>query len=478
MKAIIFANRHGNEISPLNEYYCPALLPIGDKAVIDYTLEDLFNSDITDITIVVSNQASQIKSHIKNGAKWGLNIDYFLSQSQESTQSILQKLAINMNETLLLIRGDILRSPCIQNFINFSQKVPEAFVQAKMDNKKAGLLLLPAAKYFVGDINWPLLNDNEQIEDNIYQSTKTTVTQILHGKCYMLDSFNSIMRANLDIANLQVPNIIPTGRKYVTSSQDKKGFYVGTKTNISLIHTQHANGIIGSSTLLDKSIELKNSVVIGTNCLIEPQCQIENSLILPNTYVGKNLKIKDTILCQDLLISPKKNTCIRIQDPVLITLNTIQQQGVKIQYSARLFACFLLLMTALLSPLFLCFFLFSSSKKVIINQPLVDNHGHQLQSWRWALKSPLLSRLPQLIYVVTGKLDLFGHSPKSTLKEFQSTPLQETRYGLLGPVQLFIDPNAPEEEKSLIENTFENTQGKTKYLSLVWSSMINSPQIF
>lgn len=478
MKAIIFANRHGNEIAPLNEYYCPALLPIGNKAVIDYTLEDLFNSDISDIKLVVSDHANAIRAHVKNGEKWGLNIDYFLSQSQESTESILKKMSIDMSESLLLIRGDMLRSPCIKKFIHFSEKIPRAFIQAKMNDQKAGLILLPAAQHFTGDINWPLINHNAAIEESIYQSTQPSVTQILHGHCYMLDSFNSIMQANLNIANLTVPNITPMGRKFVSRSQNNKGFYIGTKTDPNLVHTQNANGIIGASTQMAPSVELKKTLVIGSNCLIEPKCQIENSVIFPNTYVGPGLKANEAIICQDLLISPKNNSCIRIADPVLITLNTPKEKRKKVSYLSRITALIALFIVGLLLPAFFLLSLLSNSKKPLTQQVLIDNKGRKLNSCRWAFTSPLLSRTPQLIYVITGQLDLFGHAPKSSLEAYKKDTTHETKYGILGPVQLFIDPNAPDEEKSLIEKSFENTQGKVKYLSLVWGSMINSPQIF
>ncbi|WP_299009804.1 NDP-sugar synthase [uncultured Shewanella sp.] len=477
MKAIIFANRHGNEIAPLNEYYCPALLPIGNKAVIDYTLEDLFHSDINDIKLVVSDHVDAIRDHVKNGEKWGLNIDYFLSQSQESSESILKKMSIDINESLLLIRGDMLRSPCIKKFIHFSKNIPQAFIQAKMNNQKAGLILLPAAQHFTNDINWPLNHQNEAIEESIYQSTQPSVTQVLHGHCYMLNSFHSIMQANLNIANLTVPDITPMGRKFVSRNQNNKGFYIGTKTDPNLVHTQNANGIIGASTQMAPSVELKKTVVIGSNCLIEPKCEIENSVIFPNTYVGPRLKANEAMICQDLLISPKNNSCIRITDPVLITRNTPKEKVKKVSYLSRIIALIALLVSGLLLPVFFLLTLLSNSKKTLIKQTLIDNKGKKLNSYRWALSSPLLSRTPQLIYVITGQLDLFGHAPKSSLEAYKKDTVYETKYGILGPVQLFIDPNAPDEEKSLIEKCFENTQGKAKYLSLVWGAMVNTHSI-
>ncbi len=36
MQAIVFANRNGNELAPLDQQYCPALLPLANKALVEY----------------------------------------------------------------------------------------------------------------------------------------------------------------------------------------------------------------------------------------------------------------------------------------------------------------------------------------------------------------------------------------------------------------------------------------------------------
>ncbi|WP_299490247.1 NDP-sugar synthase [uncultured Shewanella sp.] len=476
MDAIIFANRHGKETAPLNEYYCPAMLPIGNKATLDYTLEDLANCGINNIKLIISSDPDTIESHVENGAKWGLNIDYFLSQPQEDAKSILKRLVIDTKEPVLLIRGDMLRSPCVETFINYSQQMPNEFVQAKMSDKNAGLLLLPSEKHLLDKIDWPLsFNDEASLNDNI-SPTVDIVTQVLHGNCYMLDNFKSIMQANMDLANLAIPSLKPIGRKYNTS-QTSKGIYLGAKTDIGLLRIQNMNGIIGQSTKIDATVELQGTNIIGNNCLIGHDSHIENSLIFPHTYVGEGLEVKHAILCHDLLISMKTSACIRLNDPVLISHNSEASDHTETVLSTRLFALLLFIITACLSPIFMAFALFCSPNQPIRKNTLIDNEGVELNSWQWNLTSPLFSRLPQLIHVISGKLDLFGYAPQLNLESYQQTTLEGARYGLYGPVQLFLSKEAPEEEKFLIEQAFIHEKGKKKYFSLIWSSMMNTPQI-
>lgn len=77
MQAIIFANRTGDELAPLDQYYCPALLPIGNKSAIEYTLEDIASSGITKVKLIISSQAQEIEQRLGDGKRWGLDIEYF-----------------------------------------------------------------------------------------------------------------------------------------------------------------------------------------------------------------------------------------------------------------------------------------------------------------------------------------------------------------------------------------------------------------
>ena len=61
MKAIVFADRLGQELTPLTEKTSVALLPVVSKPILEHTIESLVMSDIRDITLVVSAYADAIE---------------------------------------------------------------------------------------------------------------------------------------------------------------------------------------------------------------------------------------------------------------------------------------------------------------------------------------------------------------------------------------------------------------------------------
>ena len=464
MKAIIFANRMGDELAPLDQHYCPALLPVGNKSVIEYTLEDIAASGITEVKLIISSQAKMIEQQLGRGERWGLKIDYFLSKPQEETRSVLGRLSLSSKDTLLIIRGDILRSPCLANFINFSKQFPNEFVQAKMANQNAGMLLLPAAYPYLSNIDWPLSHD---------VNSDSVVTLVLHGLCNMLDTFQDYMAVNLCLARNEIPSFTPMDRSF-TSANPEQDFYVGAKTHTGDLSKQNAWGIIGKNTWVDPSVEMRNAILIGNDTLIDKGSILENCLILPHTYVGEGLEVNNSILCKKLLINLNTQGYIEIDDQALIgpSEHQVNQDSAGTHLRTRFFVLLFIISTLPLWPLVATYalirtFLLQLPIKPFISEMIDDNLGRTLVAWSFNVPNRILSLLPQLFLVLKGQLDLFGAPAQIRYVTGQN----KQRLGIFGPVQLQLDNDAPEEERSLLILEFNNNPNSTKYLSLLWRSM-------
>lgn len=110
-----------------------------------------------------------------------------------------------------------------------------------------------------------------------------------------------------------------------------------------------------------------------------------------------------------------------------------------------------------------------------IADELTDNQGNPLLSWRLNLNNRLLSILPQLRHVVSGRLALFGASASNHHAPSQNTQTHkpQTR-GVFGPVQLLLPNNAPEEERRLVEMSFTHDTNTRKYSHLIMSTLKQS----
>ena len=62
---------------PLTQTGAKQLLPIGNKPIIHYVLENIRDAGISDVVVLVGTEtAAGIRANLKDGSQWGLEIQY------------------------------------------------------------------------------------------------------------------------------------------------------------------------------------------------------------------------------------------------------------------------------------------------------------------------------------------------------------------------------------------------------------------
>ncbi|MEJ6522357.1 NDP-sugar synthase [Shewanella bicestrii] len=442
MQAIIFANRHGHELAPLDKQYCPALLPMGNRALIEYTLEDVASAGIVEVKLIISSHAKALEQYLGDGSRWGVKIDYFLSREQEPVNCVMSRLKLDFDQSYLVVRGDILRSPCIKRFVDYSVNRPKHLVLPVLADCNPGMLLLPSACNHLYLLDWPLERDT---------NITNAMMEPLHGQCAMLDSFESYLNANLAIGDGCFDGLVPSGRP-IPSGRSAKFFHLGAKAQTGKLDQQAAWGAIGEQTWIAPDVDMHDQLMIGDQCVIEKNCRLSNSVILTNSFVGEGLNVDNCIISKNLLINVGFNTAIEVEDPRLIASTQAQLQA-NVPWTSRLMALILLGLSVPLLVILWLWSLCNSSTAGASRQTLSIAH-QPITLWRVNLPQSCmgLALLPQLYQVCLGRLFLLGaQSPEvhSAVSISDAAP----QYGVYGPLQL-LGAELPEEEQALIEQEF------------------------
>jgi len=92
MKGIVLHGGHGTRLRPLTHTGPKQLIPVANKPISQYVLEDLKNSGIEEVAIVVGHiQPEEVKNRYGDGSELGLDITYI---EQEEPKGIAQAVEL------------------------------------------------------------------------------------------------------------------------------------------------------------------------------------------------------------------------------------------------------------------------------------------------------------------------------------------------------------------------------------------------
>ena len=115
MKGLILCAGKGTRLQPFSFSQPKTLLPVVNKAVLEYCLENLIKSGIDEIGIVMHPSQAGIPKLIGNGKKYGCKIEYIYQQEQKGiSHAVKQAEPFIGVDPFILLLGDNLIAEDLQ----------------------------------------------------------------------------------------------------------------------------------------------------------------------------------------------------------------------------------------------------------------------------------------------------------------------------------------------------------------------------
>ena len=313
MKALILAGGKGTRLKPLTNTIAKQLLPVANKPIMFYVLEQIKEAGITDIGIIVSSDTGPyIKEAVGDGSKWHAQITYIL-QPEPLGLAHAVKVAQDFlgSSPFLMFLGDNLIQGGITHFVKqFNTTSPDALIllKAVKETHLFGIAELDEAGKVCHIEEKP-----KYPRSNLAVIGTYIFSPAVHeATAYIKPSW----RGELEITDT-IQRLIDTGKNVQSHTLDGWWLDAGKKDDLL-----EANRVVLDDFLqrdikseIDATSQVSGRVEVGQGTKIEnstvrgpvsigEKCQIKHSFIGPFTSVGngtviENSSIEHSVILED-----------------------------------------------------------------------------------------------------------------------------------------------------------------------------------
>ncbi|NOX89676.1 MAG: hypothetical protein GXO77_11665 [Calditrichaeota bacterium] len=334
MKAVFFVKGVDHSLNPLTRLIPKAMAPLLNRPMLEYYILQAKKAGIEDIKIILHNFPEQVERYFKDGKRLGVKISYSLEKELYGDFRCLRKIRSSLDAPFIFSDADFF------TFLNWEKAVAEHKASQKM-------LSLVCAEFNPIKNHFEIQYDPESKKllkiNRIKKSRENEQTLLLTG-LYLLepdlldflddkninsiaqDLVSALLRKNVDINVIKTDGffeplsslhyywklnlkLLEQGifKEWIEGRPVKDDIIIGRGCRIKANFEEDAVGpiLIGDRCEIGKEVTVRGPAIIGNNVKIDRGATITQSIILDNTYIGKMVELRDSIVAKNCYISLK-----------------------------------------------------------------------------------------------------------------------------------------------------------------------------
>jgi len=306
MKGIILSGGTGSRLRPITHTGPKQLVPIGNKPVIDYAIEDLREAGIEEIGVVLGNIGRQeIQDHLGDGSEYGVEITYIVQGEPLGLAHAVgcARDFVGEEPFVVYLGDDIMREGITDLVADFDPEMYAAGIglQEVDEPSRYGIVNLNEQGNITQLLEKPDTPPSNLALTGVYLFTPAIFDQI--------EPLEPSWRNELEITEA-IQGLLDEG--HAVQSHIIEGWWKDTGKPEDILHANHLvldsmepriDGVVEDSEPIQGRIELGEGSTVESGAVIRGPVSIgDGTTIKSNAYIGPYTSIGDDCVVDNVHI--------------------------------------------------------------------------------------------------------------------------------------------------------------------------------
>ena len=324
MKGLILAGGHGTRLRPITYSQQKQLIPVANKPILFYAIEDVIEAGVREIGIIVGPNRKQVENTVRS-RDWDASIDFIYQDAPRGLAHtvIISEEFIGDDSFIMYLGDNILKGGIVQQVQEFKNSGVEASIllTAVEHPERFGVAELDANGQVVRLVEKPKVPQSNLALVGIYlfkpiifQAAKS-IKPSWRDEMEITDAIQWLIEKGCRVsASLVKSWWKDTGRpEDILSANNLILDELQPAIYGQVLDSSQVQGRvqIGENTILDKSSVVRGPVIIGRDCCIS------NSYIGPYSSIGDGCQIIDAEIEGSIIMM---GTSIRVRRKIVDSL--------------------------------------------------------------------------------------------------------------------------------------------------------------
>ncbi len=339
MKGLILSGGAGTRLRPITHTSAKQLVPVANKPILFFSLEDMAEAGIKEVGIIVGTTADEIKAAVGDGSKWGLIVTYI---PQDEPLGLAHCVLIAKDflgeDNFVMYLGDNLLRQGVKEFVDGFNAAVQRAGTPKLDSEEEA----PAAQILLARVPDPERFGVAELDEagaviRLVEKPEVPPSDLALVGVYLFDpSIHEAVRAikasprgELEITDA-IQWLIDQGRRVRHEVVD--GWWIdtgkldplleGNRLILETIEPSIAGSVDATSRLegrvvIEEGAEIINSTVRGP-AIIGPRTKLINSYVGPFTSIASDCELIDSEIEHSIMLDHSTiNNISRLQDSLI-----------------------------------------------------------------------------------------------------------------------------------------------------------------